>query len=320
MMKKPHKNNVPKKHHYVPQFLLRNFAFKQKKNKKTTAKIWVFDKKENRIFPSAINNIAHENNFYKLPNVDGKNSVDLEFFLEYVDTEASKVILKIVKDAHLCMLTDDDFSCLAEFFAVQMSRVPAVESAFVEMRKEMVKRFGHDLRLGNDEKTIGEFTGEYDKALALSAMIESSKKLCNGLLTNKAILLMQAGVHNEFIISDNPVIKENNISQPTPMGNLGVMSKGIQLHLPVAADLQICYICLHAFNLWSPYIDKQLNNSLDLGVPYILSDENVIHYNAMQVNSAERYVYSRKKEALGLAQQMLKDNPEIANNPKLVFN
>jgi len=49
----------PKKQHYVPQFILRNFAYGKSK------KIWVFDKRNGKSFSSSVKNSACENYFYE---------------------------------------------------------------------------------------------------------------------------------------------------------------------------------------------------------------------------------------------------------------
>ena len=50
-----------KKQHYVPQFLLRNFAV----GKKLKAKLWVLDKRNASVFQASVNDVAHENMFYE---------------------------------------------------------------------------------------------------------------------------------------------------------------------------------------------------------------------------------------------------------------
>ena len=50
----------PKKQHYVPQFLLRNFAIGQK----SKAKLWVLDKRKGNVYQSSVHDVAHENLFY----------------------------------------------------------------------------------------------------------------------------------------------------------------------------------------------------------------------------------------------------------------
>ena len=56
-----------KKQHYVPQFLLKKFAFR----KKPTAQVWVMDKLKEKCFLSSTKDIAHENRFYECQNGDG---------------------------------------------------------------------------------------------------------------------------------------------------------------------------------------------------------------------------------------------------------
>lgn len=53
-------SNTPKKQHYVPQFLLRNFAIDN------TEKLFTFDKQQNKVFSTTVRDSASENGFYNI--------------------------------------------------------------------------------------------------------------------------------------------------------------------------------------------------------------------------------------------------------------
>jgi hypothetical protein len=59
--------SIARKHHYVPRCYLKNFSVRRKKGK---PQVQVFDKKDGRAFPSAIDNIAAERDFNTV-NVEG---------------------------------------------------------------------------------------------------------------------------------------------------------------------------------------------------------------------------------------------------------
>jgi hypothetical protein len=48
-----------KKHHYVPQFILRNFATEG------GTRLYVFDKQTDRVFPANVADVAAENRLYE---------------------------------------------------------------------------------------------------------------------------------------------------------------------------------------------------------------------------------------------------------------
>jgi hypothetical protein len=83
--------------HYVPQFILRNFACNEKKTQ-----IWVFSKKTSKIFQTNIRNVASEKDFYDIP-IDGKE-FSFDPTLTQLETYAAPIIKKIVKEENLEIL------------------------------------------------------------------------------------------------------------------------------------------------------------------------------------------------------------------------
>lgn len=53
----------PKRHHYIPNFYLKNFAHSKSKY------LYVYSKKTNKIFSTLPQNICCESNFFKLDNL-----------------------------------------------------------------------------------------------------------------------------------------------------------------------------------------------------------------------------------------------------------
>lgn len=90
-------NKQPKKHHYVPQFILSNFSFGKKRN------IYVFDKQKGSVFPSSIENAASENYFYK---DDGLNyDKNTETKLSELESLCTPIFEKIVKEESLASVS-----------------------------------------------------------------------------------------------------------------------------------------------------------------------------------------------------------------------
>jgi hypothetical protein len=85
----------PKKQHYTPQFLLRNFS----KGKKNKAKVWVLDKRDGNTYQSAVKDVGHENYFYEYHGEFG--DVELESLMQKIDDKGAQVIAKIKKEEKL---------------------------------------------------------------------------------------------------------------------------------------------------------------------------------------------------------------------------
>ncbi|NRA55430.1 MAG: DUF4238 domain-containing protein [Gammaproteobacteria bacterium] len=105
--------NFPKKQHYVPQFLLRYFA--QNKNR-----VYVFDKKMNRTFPSNVKDVGHENNFYDDQILGYGNETEIK--LSELETVVAPVIEKIISQGTIKNLEDWEHKFLCLFATVQMIR------------------------------------------------------------------------------------------------------------------------------------------------------------------------------------------------------
>ena len=65
-------SNTPKKQHYVPQFLLRNFATEN------TEKLFTFDKQQDKIFSTTVKDSASEKGFYNIQGLSGKYTLEYE--------------------------------------------------------------------------------------------------------------------------------------------------------------------------------------------------------------------------------------------------
>src|SRR5208283_5551167 len=62
------------------------------------------------------------------------------------------------------------------------------------------------------------------------------------VIGKKDIFLVRAAQGRTFYIGDNPVVRHNSLDFG-PYGNLGFDQKGIQIHLPLSAELTLCAYC-----------------------------------------------------------------------------
>ncbi len=126
-------------------------------------------------------------------------------------------------------------------------------------------------------------------------------------------------------ISDSPMTL-HNMNDFGPYGNLGFAVPGVELQLPLSSKLNLWIICptlyakfeegyQTALNLkWrhdqsSPLIDSAIDRVEQIrdGKPAALSEDNVIHYNSLQVMFSDRFVYSRDGD-FELVKRMILDN------------
>ena len=293
----------PKKQHYVPQFLLRNFAV----GKKQRAKLWVLDKKHASIFDASVRDIAHENLFYEYHGEAG--SIEFESVLEKLDSKAADIIHGITSTARIPR-SGADFIWLSYFVVAQLLRTPSVRRDLDHFREVIDSNLGKDIVYEGDTKPISEYGPEDSKFVSIQFLGDVPKLARH--LQEKEWFLTQSPDSLPFIIGDTPVSKHNMLERPG-RGNLGLKSRGIEIYLPISPRLSVAAICpvVAAASLLTPELANGFSDAVVDVRPIHMRKENVEFNNSLQVISAERFVYARHREHLEMPLDMLKTNPEL---------
>jgi hypothetical protein len=268
----------PKKQHYVPQFLLRNFAL----GKKQKAKLWVLDKKHASIFQGSVRDIGHENLFYEYSGEAG--AVEFESVLEKLDSKAAEIIAGITSSTRIPR-AGETFIWLSYFVVAQLLRTPSVRKDIDNFRDVIVSKFGKDIVYKGDTKPISQYGPEDSKIASIQALKDVPKLARH--LQEKDWLLCEAPDSYPFIIGDTPVSKHNMIER-RGRGNLGLKSRGIEIHLPICPRLSIHAMCplLSAATLLTPELGRGFSDAITDIRPMQMRKENVEFNNSLQVISA----------------------------------
>lgn len=301
--------------HYVPQFLLRNFAEGRKKKKR----IHVFDKWNRKAFISSPRNVAAEIGFYDFDDTDRS----LEPLLTNMESEVSPIIKRIVELESVAHLTFDDRVAISLFAAVQQLRVKGVREKIREMTTE-IRRVMHERGLPVDDvyPDMDEAEIKHQSLRQLPMAQEIAEHYFK-----KSLILLKAPEVRPLYISDNPITLFNQL-EFEGRGNLGIRVPGIEIYLPISKTLSICFLCESA----SRYIRKQLDDaqlakwqlgipintsalarideSITNGIPLPLAPANVEHHNSLQVMHSSRFVIS-STDNFDLVRSMLRTNPEL---------
>lgn len=298
----------PKKQHYVPQFLLRNFS----KGRKSKAKVWVLDKQNGRTYQSSVRNVGHENFFYEYHGEAG--DLELEGLMQRIDSIGAGIISEITENERLPD-SSEDYVWLTYFVATQMMRTPMTRNDAENYRQLIIKKWGENVRAHPDDpKTIGEYGPEDAKASSLKifTIVPEFAKL----LQAKAWSLCEAPPTMPYIISDNPVVRHNMIDRGL-RGNLGLRNEGIELYMPLSQKLAIHAICpkLATAALLTPELAAHYSRALREGTPMLLKPQNAEFVNSLQVIWAERFVWAKEREHLEMPIDMLRTNPELKDGP-----
>lgn len=324
------------KHHYVPQFLLREFCIPYQKQ------IYVYDKLEKKVFKSNIKNIASETNFYaaKTPSYE----INLESFMTSIEADTSKAIQKLLKEKALQTLTKQDVCNIGFFATIQLLRTNHAK----EMNKiimESMRKKAREITGTDDPGKLNENTLKYNFLKNLGVAPDLARHIYQ-----KEWILLDNPFPDLFYISDNPLVLHNE-REFGPWGNLGLALPGIQIYLPISPKLILGFLCPSAHmsehenyreitnkrafsvlgatekmrNEAKELLDKcyvQFPN-MDRDLEYISKikrgdaakikfADNVTWLNSLQVQFSHRFLYSSDGN-FELVERMLKEDPSLKN-------
>lgn len=281
-----------KKHHYVPQSVLRGFAIPN------TERVYVFDKKSLRVYESAIGDAAAENQYNTL-DVDGRR-VNLEPAFDGHDSRLAELLRKLRDARELSCLTDEDRHGLAYAAVVQRLRVRLVRSTLSSLPEQLRSVFEEaDAEFSPD--IAPDLDNDHVKALTFRLLREADRYVPAFL--NKHWLLHTTTETHPFFTSDSPIVADNIL----PWGDTGLESRGVELAWPISSSLTLSFLC--------PSMSAKLESLAPSGAkllrssPTIHANENgVLFYNSLQVLQSSRFLYGVSGE-FRHAREILEENP-----------
>lgn len=316
-------------HHYVPRFLLRRFG-------QDRDVLYAMDKHTGKRFQISTSKrsnleIAAERGMYDFAFMGTR--VTLEPALAALEGKAASMIERIVRDETLDHTRPEERATLAGFLAVQMVRTRAAWKTHQELFGRMeawLRRDGAPEEYFEPDPLVGG--GENaEKALRAKIMCNAATDFGPAIAEKDWVLLKAEGAAL-YLIGDHPFTMFNQIDH-RPRGNLGVNVKGIELYFPLSPKL--------ALAMWCPSIQQQLLDGfkrldeLAERAPKVASQyvkpweeglraveamrsgnallnrpESVVHFNSLQISTAERFVFSSDGD-FTLAEEMIRDSPEL---------
>lgn len=283
----------PKAQHYVPQLYLRNFAIKRRKQ----FFIYCYEKSAGKSFKTNIKNIAQETKFYDF-NDDKGEQKSIEGFLS--DMEAtSQAALEVVCSEPSANTVSANKIVLANFIAYQMYRT----TVFRAQHQDILR--GANARLQNKGVGFPVPTENELKQYQAVFIIKNTSIFASILLEMKWILnLNQTG--KPYWTSDHPVFRYNPHKSKF-VSNMGLTSKGIQIHFPLSPYLALT-IC-----------DPKEYASTELELMAIAP--NVEFNNSGQVIFSRQYLFSVDGD-FELARRMIKKNPTLGDitRPRIIVS
>jgi hypothetical protein len=121
--------NEPKRHHYLPQFYLKNFC--------NNGFLWVYDRNNNKYRQQTPINTAVKKKYYTAIGPDGKSHNEIESVLANIEGKTKHIIEKINRKHSIDL---EDKCILAIFIAFLYVRVPEFEMEINELTEKFLKR------------------------------------------------------------------------------------------------------------------------------------------------------------------------------------
>ena len=317
---------IAKVQHYVPQFLLRNFGNGKKDQ------VWVYDKRTVRAFASNTRNVASESRFYDF-DYQGE-TISLEPWLAQLEGNAQSVVRFILEKDSVATLAAEQKQVLAAFLEVQLTRTRTFREewdAFPRMLREHFQRNGDQVAPGSQaEDLIQDIPANELKEQTARVIYKAPETYATQFL-NKDWVLAATTRKAPFLLSDNPLTRQNTIDRPN-RGNLGLALPGIEIYFPLSPTRALAMWCptltetVHRGALAfmkntatragpDPHGVISMSDALLSGAPVEYSPANVENFNSLQVIWSERYIFSTTND-FQLAEAMLAEHPSLKNGPR----
>ncbi len=318
----------PKKHHYISQFLLKNFSHSENKN------VFVLDKKNGKIYKSSLLDTGSENFFYKY--TASKSDINTEAKLAKLESICAPIVNEVIRRESIEAISLKERTLLCLFASVQHLRTNKQREEIEQLNRFMSESFkSRGIDPNKDVENFKELSEEEIKNASISNLHSLGAELAQ-YFVDKEIRLVKAPDEVEFYISDHPITLYNYFPR-AGRGNLGLGLRGIEIQFPLSPKLCMVFFCSKtvmklrlavshcktmkqlgiAVPLETSDPEKYLNE-LDAKLTKVLKPENVEFNNWLQVSQSSRFIYCHNGD-FDLAVDVLRKSPEL-NNPRWFNN
>lgn len=292
-----------KKHHYVPQTYLRQFAHSNGKQKNPTYYLNVYNRQASKPFHRNVEDACQLPHFYRISNEylsdnpkENLNtlSLEVEYFAKYVEDNLTSILEEICRRKEDCIqrklnifpMVENDKYILAKQIIIQFLRHPKMRefdnTFFEDVNAKMIRLFQQGLAKELNAPMIAELNigikkddvVQHAKQSYLNDEIVS--RFANDLSHN--LWTFAYSPENKFMTSDNPIICVQQMANERPF-NLGLNQKGAIKFFALSPDLLLIMT------------DEKLTPGVDCR--FVISTETCLttYHNALCYQSNEVYSY-----------------------------
>lgn len=336
--------------HYVPKFILRQFL-----SNPDAERVSVYDKYNEKTFVTSIKNIMAERRFNEF-RFDDDHIASFEPIACRAEAEVLPAYREVVEQRRLNDTTEQK-SALAVLIAFQILRTRSNREQWKTIEEELIKLIEksggrmQDVKGWEDWRPSTEDSLKRDHLLSIQNSIGEYAQI----IATKDFVLAEPAPGRSFYLGDNPVSLANARGSGRH-GNLGLAVPGIEIYLPLAADLMLCAWCpsilrdfqeehergkkdrrheavarVMAGDVSLVEMERRLEKiekierpydgliaAASEGRPMPSGEQNMDYYNSLQTSWAYRYIVCQQAD-FKLARCFNRENPALRSGRRLTF-
>jgi hypothetical protein len=337
--------------HYVPKFVLRGFLFDE-----ANERVHVYDKHEDKVFSTAIKNIMAERRFNEF-DLNDEYRASFEPVACAAEDQVLPAFREVVEQRRLSGQPEQK-AALALMIAFQFLRTKAHRDRWQAVEESLVRMVEAEGGRMQDIQGWEDWQPATENSVKREHLATMQRSLTDfaQMIATKDFVLSEPAPGTSFYIGDNAVALSNS-RDFGPYGNLGLALPGIEIYMPLAADLMLSAWCpsllgslredhnaakmarrsdllgrIRAGQLSPAYMKAMLEQIAPLeqfnddllsltseGRPVPSDPRNMQYYNSLQTNWAYRYVISREGN-FEFAREVNGSNPELRRGHRLTTN
>lgn len=322
--------------HYVPRFLLRQFGSGKKDH------VRVYDKHTGKSFSFSASKksaiaVAAEYHMYDFEFAG--EQVTIEPRLADLESRTSEFVVRLIRAERFDFDNPLEQATLASFLAVQMVRTRAVMEQSNDIMNRMRSWFeaqgGAPEGFFAPDPLVGDGVNA-EKAMLARRITTAIPQFAPALVDKDWVMLKTDSKH-PFLMGDHPFAMFND-RDTGPRGNLGIGCEGIQIYFPLSPTLALGLWCrslrdecrgvveaLHQKSIRSQLTAGELHGlkvakcaieAIENGTPIHVEPDSVVHFNSLQVRSAERFVFGSTDD-FSLVDEMLASDPTMRRGQRI---
>ncbi len=230
---------------------------------------------------------------------------EIEKFLSENESKFSKAYYEVINKKDISKLSERSFYHFFLFIASQFVRTPALrlefENVLSKAYDKMYSKLANDFMKKKGSKLAGHVRLSPDpEAVKLmhAQMILKGVPRFAQILANRKWSIVENHHDIPLWTSDNPLVLHNQLDLGPYMGNLGLLSPGIEIHFPLTKNLR-----LFSFD--------SRTHVLRTSTMGMFERLHVIHENMLQLRYSSRFIYASSNNDFDRARIFLSDYPQF---------